>query len=323
MVLGDTVERTKICSTLGHNANFPCHNCTIPKSELGTIPANVWKRRTKAVFERFVEQALNRNDISYLQKQTGLRIERNLFHTHLPYFDVFRDVPIDLFHVEIIGLLKRHFSLLRAKCKTPQLLSILEDKLVEKCGSKFHLKKEKFWQGRDWITLSRSSKDLWETLTSYEFSQCWNLHITCINTISLAELSLQRGYNVSLAYHNLRVKMANLHQFKTPNFHYITHLWDFFQRFGPPRLYWCEPWERKHRTFKTSAAKSCDFKSPQNYLLRREEMMQNLRCAQQAEKMSDILKDYENEDGDQDEQEEQEEEEEEEEEEEVDEGDSS
>jgi hypothetical protein len=266
LVTADMPQRADFAAAKSHKGFRPCGVCVVDETQLDDTETEK-ELRTRQLTEE------QRSKIAAIRTKTEKRAAASLFGLRLdsspleslPYFDVHRDIVLDIFHLEPIGLMRHHFGLIRgppSKAKD----EVLSDRLML-ISTSHSLDLIHKWPAAEWYKLATNqySHGLFKDIATPEEEEVWRSHLQLIRQLFAEEMTLNQAQHLQAAYQHWRQQMKVLYpsQLNFPNFHgnlsiafsskYLyflffpeacTHILYFFKRFGPVRLYSCEPFER-------------------------------------------------------------------------------
>jgi len=225
-------------------------------------------------------------EVTQMIKMTSQRCDYNPLWD-IPHFDINTQSPPEIFHLEIIGLLRSHFVLLWDKGfplgskaynqgVARARVQLLEDSSIPDLDFGG-------WTGSSWISFLQVSPFVMCGLVEDGHYQCWVVHCKYLLLIlqcplSRADLHRARTMCVTQFRPLFRQLYGELARF--PNNHQIVHLFDAIEPFGPPVLWWVQTFEMKHKTFKSLA----DHSNKHNlttWCSLKENVFQTLRFVQQ------------------------------------------
>lgn len=185
----------------------------------------------------------------------------------LCHFDFHNGTPVDLFHVEILGLVRWHigniYEVLTEKEKV-EFQGILAELNKNQFGH--HLgewKCRNFWNGDNWLEvfsvmpfvlkrlLGRVLEDRRDIL--FPHYTCWCMHARCVRILLRPTLTFEEiceAERLCIQWRKDAVSLYGQTECGRPNFHAILHVFEFAKEFGPPTLYWTRPFEHKHAVFR-------------------------------------------------------------------------
>jgi len=275
--LADMPQRNQACCQKSHNASHPCHMCSITSDKLNFLMEDLdeldkMKRTRRLSMEMYKEMREgDREDRNAVKAFTSQHYLKNPFWALVNTFDIHQHTPPEIFHLEYVGILKKHFKLiwklgLKAEKMTKKDIQKTMAKRVADFSSQGIVKEmteDKFlswadWTGDDWEAFLQISSWVFEGLVDPEQYKCWLLHVTYLLIMLRPSLCLKDIDEAEEYSKQFRRAFAELYKDKSnfPNNHQLTHLFDSARRFGPPILWWVQTYEMKHRSFKRSADKS-------------------------------------------------------------------
>lgn len=269
LLLADMPQRNKNCSLKSPNCKRPCCNCLIHYNELcasiySKSNANGIKVKirnvedTMDVFRKVKEKKINKKKA---HDEYGIDTELNFNPLwdlkRSQGFDIYIQSPVDIFHTEILGLLRTHFEMLKEKFLKKKLWTKLQEEVSKytlKGKSKLNLEYFGSWRAEEWLrfiaispfSLEKILCD--ENLVQYEL---WIQHLMCLRILLQPALSEKEIDEAEILYNQFRVNFLKVFpNFNRPNFHAILHIFDQAREWGPPTLWWTNQWEQRHKTFK-------------------------------------------------------------------------
>lgn len=203
--------------------------------------------------------------------------------------DVHQISIVDYFHVEILGLARKHFKLLINEILTPDQRNELERACAKyKVGNRklLPLSTYKYWNGDQWLRLFAISAFVLYPImhksnnaTMIEHYQCWLDHLNWMfimmqPSLSVADIAV--GEQMCWKWRATMVKLfQHINKLKLPNFHAILHIFDQARLFGPPILYWTRPFEHKHAIFRHYIDNS-NKKNIEQFCLKRDTLIESI-----------------------------------------------
>jgi len=316
----DHLQRTISCamsSPISQKASCCSCHCTQedivkpPSVTTGDNGVNLTNKRTVAYMKEGYEQynqATTQVDKNKILSTYGLRLfeyggdkEPVRRYTN-PFWTLFDQLqidihdisPVDYFHVEILGLLRKHFKLLYETVFTEAQRTEL-DRIVGtyKVNNKKlpSLKGYKYWNGEVWLQLFSVAPFALNSFFNtnkipnwFQHLDCWNLHSLYVTKLVQASLSfaeIDHAKSVCLKWRQLMIDLYaeekyGRKKFHFPNFHSILHVFDQAKRFGPPVLYWTRPFEHKHTVFRQFIQQS-NKKNVEKWSIEREILIENTK----------------------------------------------
>lgn len=165
LFLADMPQRNEACSQKSHTAICPCRVCTVRDSELADpFNAETMKIRSQEISRDLVEAWKNMDpgEQTRWERVTGINGQTNPFWSTANGFDVHKKSPPEILHLEIIGLLKKHFGLVWEKGLTENASKRQTIKVMNARFDRFDTEGMfqkstrpdcyKTWLGDDWMT---------------------------------------------------------------------------------------------------------------------------------------------------------------------------
>lgn len=229
-------------------------------------------------------------------------LEDNPFFTFFEEtgFDVFQDTLSDVFHLEVIGLMKTHFELLLSKSflKQPIERQKFLDYVCDFSQSTLTCKLNNVdishraeWNSDQWMKLyaivpfalrrivSETSNDVSKE-NFLKALNCWVLHQSYYSILLQESLTVEEIEIARTKCINWRSEMLKIYPrkslFKVVNFHAILHVFDVALTHGPPILSWARPFEHKHKIIRAFLCRS-NHKDPLQFAGYREKLIQYIR----------------------------------------------
>lgn len=171
-------------------------------------------------------------------------------------YDVNWNMPVEPFHLLIIGLIPWHISFI--------LDDIFSAKEYDLFVSKYNSYKTKYnlpalkgmrrWQGDDWIKVFPFILFIFKEPLKQRpcIYKCLFMHMQFTRKVLQETITLDQIDQAEKLCAEWRVQAAKLYgesAVNFPNFHNVVHLFHFIREWGPCVLYWARPFEHKHKTF--------------------------------------------------------------------------
>jgi len=268
--LADMPQRNQACCQKSHNANRPCHMCLITAADLASEKVEALRTSVSSM-NAFKKMRNDENMKKSLLAYTCLHFMKNPFWAVPNKFDIHQHTPPEIFHLEYVGLVKKHFKLIwRYSLESGNLSKKEIRKAIAERVAKFSsqgIVKEMTasklvswadWTGDDWEAFLQISIWVLDGMLVPEHYTCWVLHVSYLVIMLRPTLCSQDIDKAEDLAKQFRRAFAEVYgdKAKFPNNHQLTHLFNSSRRFGPPILWWVQTYEMKHKSFKRSADRS-------------------------------------------------------------------
>lgn len=267
-------------------ANRPCRSCMISSEQLANVQtfdslvSSGVSLRTEAEHD---QQIKGMDEASTLQARNSLStafgVNRRSVLMDLPHFDITKQLPQDIMHVLLEGVVNMHVRfflrsiIVRRKLVTAQYINLRLKGFPYGPSHRRHEPTPLKLDNINGDKLKQKARQMWFFLQILGFliqdkldlrhDEEWCLVqklLVIVNTIFSPIIArggipgLQRKIG---DYISSFVEIYPGHF--TPKLHYLLHIPTEIQRFGPPRRYWCMRFEGKHMFFKSLVNKKTSF----------------------------------------------------------------
>jgi len=268
--LADMPQRNQACCQKSHNANRPCHMCLIAAADLSSDKVEALRTKLSSMASYNAMRSDERKK-KQLLAYTCLHFMKNPFWAVPNNFDIHQHTPPEIFHLEYVGLVKKHFKLIWnhslesgnltkkeiRKAMAERVANFSSQGIVKEMTD-MKLMSWADWTGDDWEAFLQISIWVLDGLLIPEHYACWVLHVSYLMIMlrpTLCSEDIDKAEDLAKQFRRAFAENYG-DKAKFPNNHQLTHLFDCSRRFGPPTLWWVQTYEMKHKSFKRSADKS-------------------------------------------------------------------